>query len=72
MELQNQLDLARSMAFQLEKQDVHEELLETQAMLQLASKQLSVASEHAELIAAGYRPGTEKYRHGKPTYYCRA
>ena len=47
--LQNQLDLARVMGFQIEKQAVHEELLETQAQLQLASKQLSVASEHVEL-----------------------
>ena len=47
--LQNQIDLARAMGFQIEKQAVHEELLETQAMLQLANKQLSVASEHVEL-----------------------
>ena len=49
VKLQNQIDLARSMSFQLENQDVHEELLETRAMLQLARKQLSVASEHVEL-----------------------
>ena len=49
IKLQNQIDLARSMSFQLENQDVHEEFLETQAMLQLARKQLSVASEHVEL-----------------------
>jgi len=47
--LQNQIDLARAMGFQIEKQTVQEELLETRARLQLANKQLSVASEHVEL-----------------------
>ena len=47
--LQNQIDLARAMGFQIEKQAVQEELLETRAMLQLANKQLGEASEHAEL-----------------------
>ena len=47
--LQNQIDLARAMGFQIEKQMVQEELLETQAQLQLAHKQLAVASEHVEL-----------------------
>jgi potassium-dependent mechanosensitive channel len=47
--LQNRIDLARAMGFQIERQAVQEELLESQAMLQLANKQLSLASEHAEL-----------------------
>ncbi|MFZ2170155.1 MAG: hypothetical protein WAW61_11020, partial [Methylococcaceae bacterium] len=47
--LQNQVDLARAMGFQIEKQTVQEELQETRAKLQLARKQLSVASEHVEL-----------------------
>ena len=49
MVLQNQIDLARALGFQIEKQTVQEELKETRAQLQLAGKQLSVASEHAEL-----------------------
>ncbi len=49
------------MGFQIEKQAVQEELLETQAMLQLANKQLSVASEHVELTQQDHRSGTEKY-----------
>jgi hypothetical protein len=47
--LQNQIDLARAMGYQIEKQTVQEELLETRAQLQLARKQLSVASEHVAL-----------------------
>jgi len=47
--LQNQIDLARAMGVQIEKQTVQEELLETQAQLQLARKQFGVASEHVEL-----------------------
>jgi len=47
--LQNQIDLARAMAFQIEKQTIHEDLLETLAQLQLARKQLGVASEQVEL-----------------------
>ena len=47
--IQNQIDLARAMGFQIEKQAVQEELLETRAMLQLANKQLSMASENVEL-----------------------
>jgi hypothetical protein len=47
--LQNQVDLARVMAFQIEKQTIHEDLLETLAQLQLARKQLGVASEQVEL-----------------------
>jgi hypothetical protein len=47
--LQNQIDLARAIGFQIEKQTVQLELLETQAKLQLANKQLSVASERMEL-----------------------
>ena len=47
--LQNQIDLARALGFQIERQSVHEELLETQAKLQLANKQLSVISERMEL-----------------------
>ncbi|MEI6269027.1 MAG: mechanosensitive ion channel domain-containing protein [Methylococcaceae bacterium] len=47
--LQNQMDLARALGFQIERQAVHEELLETQAKLQLANKQLSVLSERIEL-----------------------
>ena len=47
--LQNQLDLARVLALQIEKQSAHEELLEIRAKLQLANKQLSMASDHVEL-----------------------
>jgi len=47
--LQNQIDLARAMAFQIEKLTVQEELLQNRAQLQLIRKQLSVASENAEL-----------------------
>ena len=47
--LENQVDLARAMGFQIEKQTVQEELQETRAKLQLARKQLSVASENVEL-----------------------
>ena len=47
--LQNQIDLARALGFQIEEQMVQEELQETQAKLQLARKQLSVVSEQVEL-----------------------
>jgi hypothetical protein len=47
--LQNQLNLARAISFEIEKQTVQEELVETGARLQLAFKQLAVASEHREL-----------------------
>jgi len=47
--LQNEINFARAMSSQIEKQTVSEELLRTQARLQLARKQLSVASEHVEL-----------------------
>ena len=47
--LQNQLDLARILALQIEKQSAHEELLEIRAKLQLANKQLGMASEQVEL-----------------------
>ncbi|MDD5319552.1 MAG: mechanosensitive ion channel [Methylococcales bacterium] len=47
--LQNQMDAARAIGFQIEKQTVQEELVETRARLQLATKQLGVASEHVEL-----------------------
>ena len=47
--LQNQIDLARAMGFQIERQTVQQELQKTRAELQLARKQLSVASEHVEL-----------------------
>ncbi|NOT13048.1 MAG: mechanosensitive ion channel [Methylococcaceae bacterium] len=47
--VQNQINLARTLGFQIEKQTLQEELLKTRAQLQLARKQLSVASEHAEL-----------------------
>ncbi len=47
--LQNQIDLARALGFQIERQSVHEELLETQAKLQLGNKQLGVLSERMEL-----------------------
>jgi len=53
--LKNQIDLARAMGFQIEKQTVQEELQETRAKLQLARKQLSVASEHLDLCQ-GDRP----------------
>jgi len=47
--LENQVDLARVMGFQIEIQMVREEFLVVQAQLQLARKQLSVASENVEL-----------------------
>jgi potassium-dependent mechanosensitive channel len=47
--VQNQINLARAMGFQIEKQTVQEGLLKTRAQLQLARKQFSVASEHVEL-----------------------
>jgi potassium efflux system protein len=47
--LQNQIDLARVLGFQIEKQMVQKELQETRAKLQLARKQLSVVSEQLEL-----------------------
>jgi potassium efflux system protein len=47
--LQNQMDTARAIGFQIEKQTLQEELVETRARLQLATKQLGVASEHVEL-----------------------
>lgn len=47
--LQNQIDGARAIGFEIEKQTVQEELLETRARLQLATKQLAVAAEHVEL-----------------------
>jgi len=47
--VQNQINLARTMGFEIEKQTVQEELLKTRAQLQLARKQFNVASEHAEL-----------------------
>lgn len=49
LRLQNQIDLARAMGFQIERQAVNEALLENKAKLQLVNKQLSVASEHIEL-----------------------
>jgi potassium efflux system protein len=47
--LQNQVDLARAMGFQVEKQTVQEELQETRANLQLARKQLGMVPEKVEL-----------------------
>ena len=47
--LQNQIDLARAVGFQIEKQMVQEELQGTQAKLQLARKQLGGLSEQVEL-----------------------
>ena len=47
--LQNQVDLARAMGFQIEKQTVQEEVQETRAKLQLARKQLGALPENAEL-----------------------
>ncbi len=47
--LQNKIDLARAVGFQIEKLTVQEELLQNQAQLQLARKQLSVAAENIEL-----------------------
>jgi potassium efflux system protein len=47
--LQNQIDSARAIGFQIEKQTVQQELQKTRAELQLARKQLSVASERVEL-----------------------
>jgi small-conductance mechanosensitive channel len=47
--LQNQLDLARILALQIEKQSTHEELLEIRAKLQLANKQLSMSPEQVGL-----------------------
>jgi len=47
--LQNQVDLARAMGFQIEKQTVQEELLETRAKLRLARKQLGAVSGNPAL-----------------------
>ena len=47
--LQNQIDLARALGFQIEKQMVQEELQGVQAKLQLARKQLGAVSEPVEL-----------------------
>ena len=47
--LQNQIDLARAIGFQIERQTVQQELQKTRVELQLARKQLSVASEQVEL-----------------------
>jgi len=47
--LQNQIDVARAISFQIEKQAILEELLGTRASLHLATKQLGVASEHVEM-----------------------
>ena len=49
MALQNQIDLARAVGFQIEKQMVQEELQGVQAKLQLARKQLGGLSEPMEL-----------------------
>ncbi|MCX7098636.1 MAG: mechanosensitive ion channel [Methylococcales bacterium] len=46
--LQNQIDLARAMGFQIEKQAIQEDLQANQAKLELAKKQLGLASEHSE------------------------
>lgn len=47
--VKNQIDLARALGYQIEKQAVQEKLLATRAQLQLARKKLSVASENIEL-----------------------
>ena len=47
--LQNQIDLARAVGFQIEKQMIQEELQGAQAKLQLARKQLGGLSEQVEL-----------------------
>ena len=47
--LQNQIDMARAVGFQIENQMNQETLLETRATLQLARKQYSAVSEHLEL-----------------------
>ncbi len=47
--LQNQIDGTRAIGFEIEKQTVQEELLETRARQQLATKQLGVAAAHVEL-----------------------
>jgi potassium-dependent mechanosensitive channel len=47
--LQNQIDLARAVGFQIEKQMVQKELQGVQAKLQLARKQLGGLSEQVEL-----------------------
>ena len=47
--LQNQIDMARAVGFQIEKQMNQEVFLETRSRLQLARKQYSAASEHLEL-----------------------
>ena len=49
MALQNQIDLARAVGFQIEKQMVQGDLQGTQAKLQLARKQLGGLSEPVEL-----------------------
>jgi hypothetical protein len=47
--LQNQIDLARAMGFQIEKQTIQEEVQETRAKLQLARKQLGSVSQNQAL-----------------------
>lgn len=47
--LQNQIDMARAVAFQIEKQMNQEAFLKNRAKLQLDRKQLSVASDHVEM-----------------------
>jgi hypothetical protein len=47
--LQNQLNSSRAIGFEIEKQTVQGELLENRARLQLATKQLYVASENVNL-----------------------
>jgi small-conductance mechanosensitive channel len=49
IELQNQVDLARAVGFQIEKQMIQGDLQGTQAKLQLARKQLGGLSEQVEL-----------------------
>lgn len=47
--LENQLDMARTISFQIERQRNNEILRQTSSNLQLAKKQLAVASENTEL-----------------------
>jgi hypothetical protein len=71
--LQNQLNLARAIGFEIEKQTVQEELLETVARLQLASKQLAVASEHVELTKQDIDNDGDAFRYGcEPCPNCAA
>jgi hypothetical protein len=69
--LQNQLNLASAIGFEIEKQTVQEELLDTGARLQMASKQLAVASEHVDLTKQDVDEVHKNIDSESQQYYCR-